>query len=78
MTTPTCSSDDSDLRIIKLSHGELRHPWILTDDSNVIDKRAGRWTNGGHGFRTRRDAAEVRDEILAERGEQAGCTFRSR
>ncbi len=58
----------STLTVIKLSAGELPRPWIITDDSNAIDKRAGRWTNGGRGWTTKREALEALDEILGERG----------
>ena len=50
-------------RLTKLSAGELPHPWIITDDTNVLDKRPGRWTNGGQGWRTRREAQAALDEL---------------
>ena len=55
------------LRVIKLSAGEMPNPWIITDDSSVLDKRAGRWTNGGRGWKTKREAEERLAELLAER-----------
>ena len=54
------------LHIVRLSAGELPHPWIVTDDSDTLDKRPGRWTNGGQGWRTREAALDALAEIEAE------------
>lgn len=62
----------SKLHVIKLSAGELPRPWIITDDSDVIDKRAGRWTNGGRGWATKREASEAIAEIESERTANRG------
>jgi hypothetical protein len=59
---------DAVLRVVNLSAGELPHPWIITDESSTIDKRAGRWTNGGSGWPTRREALAALAAINEEGG----------